>query len=137
MDWVLDASITLDFFLPDEGSSRVQRFFADAASNVFWVPQLWWYEIANGFAVARNRKRVDEQDVVGSLQDLEKFSIQTDLRYGFDAVRRLYAISRDHQLSCYDAAYLELADRRGIPLASTDARLNAAARRAGIKIATA
>jgi predicted nucleic acid-binding protein len=133
MDWVVDCSIALALCLPDEHSERAEYFFNEARRAVFWVPSLWWYEIANAIGVARKRKRLDEAEVVQILEQLGVLPFRTDLPIGFDTVRRLYALSQDYELSCYDVAYLELAQRRQLGLATVDRRLNAAARDAGLK----
>lgn len=64
MDWAVDCSIALALFLPDEDSERAEYFLNKARSAVFWVPSLWWYEVANAITVARKRKRLDEAEVV-------------------------------------------------------------------------
>ena len=133
MDWVVDASVALALCLPDEASVEAERFIDKARPAVCWVPSLWWYEIANAIAVARKRGRLDETEVVQALEQLALLTFQTDLEIGFDTLRRLYALSGDYQLSCYDAAYLELAQRRRLGLATLDRRLRAAARGAGVK----
>ena len=133
MNWVVDASIALALCLPDEDSERAEHFLNKARPAVFWVPALWWYEVANALAVARKRKRLDEAEVVQILERFDVLAFQTDPPFGFDTVRRLYALSRDYELSCYDAAYLELAQRRRLGLATLDRRLNAAGRDAGLK----
>jgi predicted nucleic acid-binding protein len=133
MDWVVDASIALALCLPDEASAQAENFVDKARPAVFWVPPLWWYEIANAVAVARRRGRLDQAELVQVLEQLGLLPFQTDMEIGFDALRRLYALSQDHDLSCYDAAYLELAQRRRLGLATLDRRLNAAARKAGVK----
>ena len=133
MDWVVDCSIALALCLPDEASEQAEYFLDKARSAVLWVPSLWWYEIANAIAAARRRQRLDEADVVQALEQLGMLPFETDLAIGLDIVRRLYALSQVYELSCYDAAYLELAQRRQLGLATLDRRLKAAARGAGVK----
>ncbi len=137
MDWVVDCSIALALCIPDEDSERAEYFFDEARRAVFWVPSLWYYELANAIAVARKRKRLDEAEIVQILEQLDALPFRADPPIGFDTVRRLYALSRDYELSCYDAAYLELAQRRHLGLATLDQRLNTAAREAGLKTVTA
>jgi predicted nucleic acid-binding protein len=65
MECVLDSSVALAWVLPDETSSRADRLL-DAASprSVFWVPALWWYEVADALTMAQRRKRLREADRV-------------------------------------------------------------------------
>jgi len=135
MDWVVDCSFALALCLPDAGSMHAERLLVKVRSAVFWVPSLWWYELANAIAVARTRQRLDEAEVVQACEQLGTLPCETDLAIGWDIVRRLYELSRHYRLSCYDAAYLELAQRRRLGLVTLDRRLNAAARDAGLKTA--
>ena len=133
MDWVLDASMTLAWALPDETSRRADRFLAQASRNyMFWVPALWWYEVANALTMAERHHRLTEADRIRLIELYSMLPIQTDAILNPDAVRQFHILAKEYTLSAYDAAYLELAQRRGLGLATLDQRLITAARRAGV-----
>ncbi len=96
-------------------------------TEVAWVPSLWWLEVANvlQMGVRRNRFPISERD--GHLRDLAKFALRTDEGTTENAWTRTLALSDRHNLTVYDAAYLELALRRGLPLATLDRELRQAA----------
>ena len=135
MDWVLDASLALAWGLPDESSKRADRFLAKSSHDIsFWVPALWWYELSNGLTMARRQQRITETDRLRLLELYGSLPIQTDLNLGVDALWRLHTIAQEHTLSAYDAAYLDLSQRRGLGLATLDRQLIKAARKAGVKV---
>lgn len=135
MDWVLDSSIALAWALPDETSKRAERFLSRTSGiNILWVPALWWYEIANALMVAQRRQRLTEADRMRLINLYGMLPIHTDTVLDSDAVRRFHTLAVEYNLSAYDAAYLELAQRRGLGLATVDRPLRLAAQRAGIKV---
>ena len=126
---VLDGSIVLSWFLPGECTDKIQavrkRIEGGAAA---WVPSIWALEVANAFLVAERRKRISQADSAAALTLLRKLPIETDAETTSRAGGDILALARQQQLSVYDAAYLELAMRLGIPLASVDGLLRTAAR---------
>ena len=135
MDWVLDSSLALAWALPDETSQQADRFLARLSrESVLWVPALWWYEITNALTMARRRHRVAEGDTVRLVELFGTLPIETDVQLDRGVVWRLRTLAEEYVLSAYDAAYLELAQRRRLGLATLDRRLIAAARRAGIRV---
>jgi predicted nucleic acid-binding protein len=135
MDWVLDCSLAVAWALPDETSKRAERFLADLGQeNLLWVPALWWYEVSNALTMAQRRRRLTESDAMRLIELYSSLPIQTDAHLGSDAVRRFHTLAKEHSLSAYDAAYLELAQRKGVGLATLDKRLINAARKAGVQV---
>jgi predicted nucleic acid-binding protein len=135
MDWVLDCSLALAWALPDESSERADRFLAQASRKIiFWVPALWWYEITNALTMAQRRHRLSEADRTRMIELFGLLPIQTDTLLNPDAVWRFHGLAQEHHLSAYDAAYLELAHRRGLGIATLDRLLVRAARKAGVKV---
>lgn len=135
--WVLDSSMALAWALPDERSEEAERFMVKTAGDPaagLWVPALWWYEIANALTNARRRKRLTETDVVRLIELYGQLPLRTDGSLGGDSMWRHQALAAEHDLSAYDAAYLELAQRTGAGLATLDERLRAAAKKAGLVI---
>lgn len=131
--WVLDCSLVLASVLPDERSRAGDRIMDRILEDdSLWVPALWWYEVSNTLAVAQRRRRLTTADALHALELLNELPLHTDVHFGAEVVWRLQSIAREHGLSAYDAAYLELAQRRGIGLATLDRRLAGAARRLGV-----
>ncbi|MBI4481576.1 MAG: type II toxin-antitoxin system VapC family toxin [Acidobacteria bacterium] len=138
MDWVLDCSLALAWGLPDETSKRADRFLVQVSrKSTFWVPALWWYEISNALTVAQRRQRLTEADSMRLVELYRLLPIETDAYLSPDILWRFHTLAEEHALPAYDAAYLELAQRKGLGLATLDRRLMRAARRAGVKLISA
>jgi len=132
--FVLDASIVLGWMLdrpvPAAAVSARRRILAGQRGL---VPDLWRCEVANAVVVAERRGRISADGVTVVTADLEALA-QTMEVDQFASIGVLIDTARRAGLSAYDAAYLELASRRRLPLATLDDQLRAAARRAGIEI---
>jgi len=138
MDWVLDSSVALAWALPDETSARAEKFLARVSpKDSLWVPALWWYEISNALVVAQRRRRLAEPESMRVMELYGRLPVQTDMDLTLDAARRFQVLARAHSLSVYDAAYLELAQRKSAGLATLDRRLSNAARKANLKVLSA
>ena len=135
MDWVLDASVALAWALPAETSLQADRFLKRVTTkDILWVPSLWWYEVGNALIVAERRKRLTEADGIQLRELYGKLPIRTDVISGPGTLERLQTLAKEYELSGYDAAYLELALRRGIGLATVDLRLRHASQKAGVRV---
>jgi predicted nucleic acid-binding protein len=135
MHWVLDCSLALAWALPDESSKRAERVLAEVtAETILWVPALWWYEIANALTMAQRRRRLIESAGVRVIELYASLPIQTDTHLNSDVAWRFISLAKEYNLSAYDAAYLELAQRKGVGLATLDQTLTTAARKAGVTI---
>jgi predicted nucleic acid-binding protein len=135
MDWVIDSSIALAWALPDETSKEAERFLSRISMrSVLWVPALWWYEMANALLMAQRRKRLTEAEKIRLMELYRKLPIRSDMMLDSDSMWRFHTLAIEYNLSAYDASYLELAQRRGIGLATVDRPLRLAAQRAGIKV---
>ena len=133
MDWVIDSSIALAWALPDERSKEAERFLSRVSiQSVLWVPALWWYEVANALLMAQRRKRLTEAGRIRLMELYRKLPIRTDMMLDSDIMWRFHTLALEYNLSAYDAAYLELAQRRGLGLATVDHHLHGAAQKAGI-----
>ena len=124
MPFVLDASIPACWALQDEEDPRADTAFARIRSDEAVVPSLWWFEIRNILVVNERRKRITESDTGIFLRDLAGLRVRVDREPDESAV---LSLARTHGLSVYDAAYLELALREAIPIATLDAQLTTAA----------
>ena len=135
MDWVIDSSIALAWALPDETSKEAERFLSRISiRNILWVPALWWYETANALLMAQRRKRLTEAERIRLVELYRRLPIRTDIVLDSDSVSRFHTLAIEYNLSAYDAAYLELAQRRGLGVATVDRPLRLAAVRAGMKV---
>jgi predicted nucleic acid-binding protein len=135
MDWVIDSSIALAWALPDETSKEAERFLSRISiKNILWVPALWWYETANALLMAQRRKRLTEAERIRLMELYRRLPIRTDMVLDSDSMSRFHTLAIEYNLSAYDAAYLELAQRRGLGLATVDRPLRVAAQRAGMKV---
>jgi predicted nucleic acid-binding protein len=133
MRCVVDCSFTSALFLPDEKSGMAHDFFARLKpSDILRVPLLWWYESANVLRVAVRRKRLTINDSLKILEMLDRLPIETDANCGADYAREGFNLSQLYNLSCYDAAYLELALRTNSRLMSLDDSLIKAAKDIGV-----
>jgi predicted nucleic acid-binding protein len=114
MDWVIDSSIALAWALPDETSKEAERFLSRLSiKGILWVPALWWYEMANALLMAQRRKRLTEAERIRLMELYRKLPIRTDGMLDSDIMWRFHTLAVEYDLSAYDAAYLELAQRRG------------------------
>jgi predicted nucleic acid-binding protein len=131
MAFVLDASITACWAFPDEDHPDASRAFDQMRTGEAVVPSLWWFEVRNILVVNERRRRIAESDTAAFLVNLSRLRIRVDRDPEEGAVLRL---ARTHRLSVYDAAYLELAQRNGVPLATLDADLQKAAAVEGVAL---
>ena len=132
---VMDASTALGFLMSDEQAPRAFRALDALERGVpTFVPSHWALEVANGLLVAERRKRLSRADVAEAADVLGQLPIETDTETGRRAIGETTALARQYGLTVYDAAYLELALRHRAALATSDAALARAARRAGLEV---
>ena len=131
---VIDASVALAWCFGDERTEAtaglLERLRTDAAA----VPNLWHLEVANGLALAERRGRITPAESAELIALLEMLEIVVDGETPARAFTRVLDLARGERLTAYDAAYLELAMRLGIPLASKDGDLCDAAERVGVSV---
>ena len=125
MPFVLDASVALAWAFADESDPRATAALARIRTDEGLVPSIWWFEIRNTLVVNERRGRLTEADAAAFLRTLSRLAVTIDRQPGEAEV---LALARRHRLSVYDAAYLELAQRDSVPLASLDRELIGAAR---------
>jgi predicted nucleic acid-binding protein len=127
--WVIDASVTMPWFFPDEATPFTERVLDALGEQVIWAPSLWVLECTNVLQSAQRRRRIDARRRAEVASELGALPVRLDPEVpDFVSLDRLAAT---HGLSAYDAAYLELALRRSLVLVSLDARLLAATRDLG------
>ena len=129
MSLVIDASILAAWFLDEKSDPRVEAAFDTVARVETLAPSLFYYEIRNALLVSERRNRITEAMSAAFLRDLALLPIRFDAS-GDDAI--LLTLARKRKLTVYDAAYLELAKREALPLATLDRDLEKAAIAEGV-----
>ncbi len=134
MSFVLDSSMTLAWYFEDEQTPAAVDVLREVVTSGASAPSLWRLEVANGLQVAVRRRRIttDYRDV--SLRDLATLNIAIDGETDRRAWTSTLGLSQQFGLTMYEAAYLELAIRLRLPLATLDARLTAAALSSSIAV---
>jgi predicted nucleic acid-binding protein len=130
---VVDASMALAWAMPDERSEAALQTLLDIRFDDIVVPSHFRAEVANGLKMGEPR-RISHAEIAQFVQQLRALSIVVDHDGGEQVFERVLPIAREHNLTVYDALYLELAERRGLELASFDGDLVAAARKVGLKV---
>ena len=129
---VIDASVAVAWCFADEATPEVDAVLDRVRADGARVPSLWHLEVANVLRQAERRGRISEADTSRRIELLEQLPITTDGETMQRAWGTTLALARAHALTVYDAAYLELASRLGVPLASKDKELLAAAQIGGV-----
>ncbi len=136
MAFVLDASVSAVWALKDESNDLAERILQRWMTRPLerepaYVPAVWWFELRNIIVISERRKRLLPDDSAAFLRVLDRFPITVDSDRDEAAIFRF---ARQYQLSFYDAAYLEVAHRNGLPLATLDKALRTAAEAAGVPL---
>ncbi len=132
---VIDASIALAWCFEDEASPEGDAVLDRVRAEGAFAPALWTLEIANTLLHAERRGRMKSADLAASLDLLRLLPIDIDHESSARAWTDILPLARREGLTTYDATYLDLALRRGLPLATRDGDLAAAARRLGVLVA--
>lgn len=132
MPFVVDASTTMAWCFEDEATEETDAILDRLSEDPAFVPSLWEYEVANVLLVAERRTRITEFQSTRFLALLGQLPIHVAPLP--QSAAALTAIGRRHRLSAYDSAYLELASREGVALASQDRKLRQAATASGIPL---
>ncbi len=127
MSLVLDSSVALAWVYSAETTEEVSVVFARVVESGAWVPALWRLEVANVLEMGVRKGRSDSTFRDEALADLALLPITVDPETGRQAWGATAKLAARHRLSLYDAAYLELARGRCLPLATLDSELQVAA----------
>jgi predicted nucleic acid-binding protein len=131
---VIDSSAALTWCFEDEASPESDVLFERVRDQGAVVPGLWHLEVANVLLQAERRGRITTGDVAMRLELIAELPITTDNETTARAWREILALARAEGLTTYDATYLELAIRRGLPLQTRDDALIGAAKRSGVAV---
>ncbi len=134
MSLVLDASLALSWYFEDKRTLAIDAVLDEVVARGALVPSLWRMEVANGFQMAIRRKRIDRDFRDRAIQQLGLLPIVVDPETDTYVWTAMLRLADRFDLTVYDAAYLELAQRRGLPLASLDKELSAAGQALGVSM---
>jgi predicted nucleic acid-binding protein len=132
---VLDASVTLAWCFPEESTAYTEGVLdLLATGGEATTPAIWPFEVANALLVAERRKRITTAQVTSVLQRIASLPISVEPIQVDRAFGQVLSAAREEKLTAYDAAYLELAMREGLPLATLDDQLRQGTRSAGVTL---
>lgn len=135
--FVLDNSVAMRWLLTSNkhsDQSYAERVLNSLVDTTAFVPNLWHLEAANVLRGAERNREIEPGEVEQFISQLEQLPIQVDPQTAHKAFSRTFALARAYNLSTYDAAYLELALREGLPLATLDKDLKKSAIKAQVEI---
>jgi predicted nucleic acid-binding protein len=133
--FVVDASVAVGWVHPAQATPETAAMLdAIAEGTTIEVPALWSLEVANALVVLSRRRKLTEEERQVALGWLRALPVRVDHEMASLAFTRLSELASAYQLSVYDAAYLELAQRRNLTLACKDGPLHEAATRAGVRV---
>lgn len=130
---VMDCSVSASWFLRDETNEEARKILTMVEDHELVVPPLWPIEMANVLVIAERKKRITAADAARVVELFLSLPIEVE-GGGLQNFRVLQLLAREYGLTAYDACYLELAQRRGLPLASLDQVLNQAAKKCGVPV---
>ena len=131
---VLDASVALAWCFEDEATAATREVLERLDVDVAIAPSLLPLEIANVLALAERRKRISPNHVIEFVELIVTLAIEIEEQTSSRALHDVLSLARGEALTAYDARYLELAMRLGLPLASKDVSLRQAATRVGVSL---
>lgn len=131
---VLDSSVTMAWCFEDETSDYADAALSSLAVDEAVVPSIWPLEVVNVLTIAERKGRTDRTGVGRFVTALSHLPIKVDDQTTAKAFSDILSLARTHQLTSYDAAYLELAIREGLELATLDEPLRRAAVAAGVRL---
>jgi len=131
---VLDCSIVMAWYLVDERDAYADLVARELPCQTAFVPLNWPLEVANTLLVGERRNRSTQAQAARMINHLTAMRISVDDETNLQAWTTTLNLARQQGLTAYDAAYLELALRRGLPLASLDEQLKVAAKAAGVPL---
>lgn len=135
MSFVLDCSAVMPWVFGDEATKATDELLDTVATGIeVWVPAIWHLELGNVLIGALRKKRIDQAGIEAFLTQLRALEIVVDTETTSNAWEKTLSLAQQYFLSTYDAAYLELSLRRGVPLATLDKALITACRTAGVRL---
>ncbi len=131
---VLDCFVAMSWCFEDEATPQTDQILDDVCKRGACIPNLWHLEVTNVFLIASRRKRIAAGDIPLRFELLARLPIKTDDQTAASAFNEIHSLAETTGLTAYDAAYLELARRRKLDLATRDNSLARAARQLNITV---
>lgn len=131
---VIDNSVVMSWCFKDESNKYADMVLDSLQKSSAVVPTVWSLEVVNVLLVAERTKRLSEADSVRFLTLLNQLPITVEEGQSEEMMLRTLTLAREYRLSSYDASYLDLAMRKGLPLATLDKGLRAAAQKTAVPI---
>lgn len=133
--FVADASVAIAWVHPAQATAETDALLDRlAAGDSLVVPALWPLEVANALTILRRRRKLTMNEYRAAVEIIRELPATVDHEAASIAFTRLLDIASEHDLTVYDATYLELARRRQLPLASNDGQMRRAAIRLGVAL---
>jgi predicted nucleic acid-binding protein len=133
--FVADASVAIAWVHPSQANAETDAMLDHlAAGGSLVVPALWPLEVTNALMVLQRRKKLTSDEARSAIEIIRELPAVVDHEAAGIAFTRLVDLASQHELTIYDATYIELASRRQLPLASNDARMKEAAISAGVDL---
>lgn len=133
-DFVIDTSIVMTWCFRDETSQYAEHILDRLETRTGLVPSIWPLEVCNVLLTAERKRRLAQADSARFIALLNGLPILVEQEPPERMMREIFALTREHQLSSYDASYLDLAMHKGLPLATLDKNLVKTAKRSGVTI---
>jgi len=133
-DFVIDNSVVMTWCFKDKTNQYADAILDSLEVSVGFVPSIWPLEVCNVLLVAERKKRIGEADSARFIALLTELPIIIDQEPPERMIKEIFALAREHKLSSYNASYLDLAMRKGLPIATLDKNLIAAAKRSKVPI---
>jgi predicted nucleic acid-binding protein len=133
-DFVIDNSVVMSWCFQDETSKYTDAILDYLEQATAYVPAIWPLEVSNVLLVAERRKRLSQSDSSRFISLLLELPIIVEPESPERMLSEILALAREYKLSSYDASYLDIAMRKGLPIATTDKNIISAARRSSVPI---
>jgi len=133
-DFVIDNSVVMTWCFKDKTNQYADAILDSLEVSSGFVPSIWPLEVCNVLLVAERKKRIGEADSARFIALLTELPIIIEQEPPERMIKEIFALAREHKLSSYDASYLDLAMRKGLPIATLDKNLIAAAKRSKVPI---
>lgn len=133
-DFVIDNSVVMAWCFKDETSQYADHILDRLEDSTGFVPSIWPLEVSNVLLVAERKKRISEAGSTRIIALLSDLPIIVEQEPPERMIKEIFTLARKHKLSSYDASYLDLAMRKGLPIATLDKNLLAAAKRGKVLI---
>lgn len=133
-NFVVDNSVVMTWCFSDETNKYSDAILDSLNTSTAFVPSIWPLEVGNVLLVAERRKRLSEADSTRFITLLSELPIVIEQEQPERMMKDILALARKYKISTYDASYIDLAMRKGLPIASLDKDLRKAARRSRVAI---